>query len=78
MRNPSDLKINWISTDKELPEEDGYYWCSNNPRNPYDLGACYYDGYGFTAMGIYRNIEWWSKINKSEKKYGKLDTVDDI
>jgi hypothetical protein len=73
-----DIEINlWISTDLELPPKDDYYYVTNHPSDTYDLGVCFYDGFGFIIERIYRNVKFWTYVIKSEKKYGKLKDKDD-
>lgn len=61
----------WIDADIELPFKDGYYYVTNHPKDTYDLGCCYYDGFGFVCDRIYRNVKYWAEQKPLEKKYGK-------
>ncbi len=61
----------WISSEKELPPHDGHYVVSNHTNNPYDIGYCFYDGFGFICDKIYRDVKYWAYPVRKEKKYGK-------
>ncbi len=69
----------WKSVEEELPPEDGIYEVTNFPTHEEDwikremTGTAYYDGYGFSYLGIYRTPEYWRKYEKQEKKYGKVE-----
>jgi len=63
----------WISTEAELPPEDGVYLCTNHLESFYDRGFCFYDGYGFSVQGIYRNVKYWGFQDKREKRYGIIE-----
>ncbi len=59
----------WISCDQELPPKDGLYEVCSIPGR--DFGACIYDGFGFTYLGIYRDgVKYWRHM-EHKKRYGK-------
>lgn len=68
----------WINVEQELPSEDGTYEVTNHPDLEHDwtkrelTGTAYYDGYGFTYLGVYRTPKYWRKYVVIEKKYGKI------
>lgn len=67
----------WIECEKELPPNDGFYEVTNHPDKQNDFlkhemtAAAYYDGHGFTYLGVYRTPKYWKKYQFLEKKYGK-------
>lgn len=73
-------KYQWIETEKELPSEDGTYEITNNPNWEGDLdwtqrhpiSTAYYDGWGFSYGGIYREPKYWRKFELRERRYGKI------
>jgi len=62
------MNLDWIETEKELPQEDGTYEICNHPEM---TATAYYDGYGFQYLGIYRIPKYWKDYKILEKKYGK-------
>lgn len=61
----------WIEFEKELPNEDGYFWISNNLTGVISSGMYYYDGYGFLKEGRYVFPKFWLCTSKGKKLYGK-------
>ncbi len=68
----------WISSDDELPPDDGTYEITNQPEAEGDwcqramTSTAYYDGYGFSYLGVYRTPKFWRKYEYTQKKYGKI------
>jgi|GEM_PF-6832136 hypothetical protein len=75
MQEPEINVPKWVSTEDELPDRDGYYLVTNNPKNSYDLGCCQYDGYGFRSLNTYRNVKYWMTPVENIKRYGKISKV---
>lgn len=74
------MKYEWIESSKELPPCDGSYEITNTPlwendkdwtqRHP--IATSYYDGYGFSYGGIYREPSFWRKYEPIEKGMERL------
>lgn len=71
------MNLDWIESEKELPQEDGTYEICNHPEAENDgirremTATAYYDGYGFQYLGVYRIPKYWRDYKRLEKKYGK-------
>lgn len=66
--------MDWIKCADELPPCDGLYEVTNLPGMCGSQGFIEYDGYGFIHEGAYRPVSYWrSRIEKREKRYGKVN-----
>lgn len=62
----------WIESEKELPNEDGYFWISDDIKDAGCDGMYHYDGFGFLKKGRYVFPKFWLYIPKDKKIYGKM------
>lgn len=73
-------KFEWIDTEVELPSSDGSYEITNTPAyesdgdwtQRYPISTAYYDGWGFSCNGVYKQPRYWRKHELAEKRYGKV------
>ena len=70
--------MEWIKSSEELPPCDGSYEITNFPDAEGDwanrnvTASAYYDGYGFSYGGVYREPAYWRNCKRLEKRYGKI------